>query len=46
MALDLSALSRQVRAMSGSLATEANDKQDRQDESCDRGRLPQDLDQI
>jgi hypothetical protein len=30
MALDLSALSRQVRAMSGSLATEANDKQDRQ----------------
>jgi hypothetical protein len=30
MALDLSALSRQVRAMSGSLATEATDKQDRQ----------------
>jgi hypothetical protein len=30
MALDLSALSRQVRAMSGSLATEASDKQDRQ----------------
>ncbi len=30
MALDLSALSRQVRAMSGSLATEASDKQARQ----------------
>jgi hypothetical protein len=30
MALDLSALSRQVRAMSGSLATEASDKQERQ----------------
>jgi len=30
MGLDLSALSRQVRAMSGSLATEASDKQQRQ----------------
>ena len=30
MALDLSALSRQVRAMSGSLASEASDKQGRQ----------------
>jgi hypothetical protein len=30
MALDLSALSRQVRAMSGSLATEVGDKQERQ----------------
>ena len=30
MPLDLSALSRQIRAMSGSLATEASDKQDRQ----------------
>jgi hypothetical protein len=30
MGLDLSALSRQVRAMSGSLATEASDKQERQ----------------
>jgi NurA domain len=30
MALDLSALSRQVRAMSGSLATEAGDKHERQ----------------
>jgi hypothetical protein len=30
MALDLTALSRQVRAMSGSLATEASDKRDRQ----------------
>ena len=30
MALDLAALSRQVRAMSGSLATEANDQRDRQ----------------
>src|SRR3712207_2462047 len=30
MGLDLTALSRQVRAMSGSLATEATDKQQRQ----------------
>src|SRR5215831_13033280 len=30
MGLDLSALSRQVRTMSGSLATEAGDKQQRQ----------------
>lgn len=30
MGLDLAALSRQIRAMSGSLATQANDKQDRQ----------------